>query len=109
MAMIAQQPARIPLVDPQTGLITREWMRYFQALYVRSGGAAGASSDDLSASAGISEQAALIASSSDAAGQAPAAITSAAEQDASGDLAALRAQVADLQQQVNDIKQGLMA
>ena len=30
-----------PLVDPETGLITREWLQVFSVLLVRTGGAAG--------------------------------------------------------------------
>lgn len=37
---------RVPLVDPATGLITREWYRYFYNLYTLTGGS-NASLDDL--------------------------------------------------------------
>ena len=88
-------------------------MRYFAALYARSGGATGASINDLSASAfedaGIAEQGAQLAAVGDAAGQAPTVVVHTLDPETSAELSALREQVADLQQQINDIKQGLTA
>jgi hypothetical protein len=49
MAVLIAQPARIPVVDPQTGLITREWQRYFTGLYSRVGGANGLGTMDVDA------------------------------------------------------------
>lgn len=43
------QPPRVPLTDPRTGLITREWYAFFQAQYQRVGGSDGASSAELEA------------------------------------------------------------
>jgi hypothetical protein len=31
-------PLRVPLVDPRTGLMAREWYLFFQALWLRTGG-----------------------------------------------------------------------
>jgi hypothetical protein len=47
MTQVSAQPARIPLVDPNTGLITREWMRFFEAMFIRVGGTHGQSNDEL--------------------------------------------------------------
>lgn len=35
---------RVPLVDPKTGLISREWYRFFNAIYEQLGGGTGAAS-----------------------------------------------------------------
>jgi hypothetical protein len=37
-------PLRVPLVDARTGLMSREWYLFFQALWLRTGGVSG--SDD---------------------------------------------------------------
>ena len=39
MSSIALQPPQVPFVDPNTGLITREWYRYITDVYTRIGGA----------------------------------------------------------------------
>lgn len=43
-------PPRVPLADPRTGLISREWYLFFQGVYNRIGGAEGPSTTDLSGS-----------------------------------------------------------
>jgi hypothetical protein len=35
---------RVPLVDPNTGLISREWFRFLNAIYEQLGGGTGAAS-----------------------------------------------------------------
>lgn len=40
-------PYNVPLVDPESGLINREWYLFFQAVFNRIGGTSGASPDDL--------------------------------------------------------------
>ena len=35
---------RVPIVDPKTGLISREWFRFFNAIYEQLGGGTGAAS-----------------------------------------------------------------
>jgi len=40
-------PLRTPFVDLQTGLISREWYLFLQAMFNRVGGASGPSTDDL--------------------------------------------------------------
>lgn len=40
-------PLRVPLVDDRTGLMSREWILFFQAMYLRIGGIQAFSVDDL--------------------------------------------------------------
>ena len=35
---------RVPIVDPKTGLISREWFRFLNAIYEQLGGGTGAAS-----------------------------------------------------------------
>lgn len=35
---------RVPIVDPQTGLISREWFRFINSMYEQLGGGTGAAS-----------------------------------------------------------------
>ena len=39
MSALSLQPTRVPLVDPQTGLITPQWYRFFSDTFERVGGA----------------------------------------------------------------------
>ena len=42
---VTQIPApRVPLINPDTGLMSREWFRFFNALYEQLGGGAGGAS-----------------------------------------------------------------
>lgn len=111
MAALIAQPARIPLVDPQTGLITREWQRYFAGMYQRVGGAQGDSTTDLSASAfddaGTEEQEMALYSLADASGQSPAMPASEQHAHLEAEVSQLREEVALLRQQINDIQQGI--
>ncbi len=47
MSIISPQPFRVPLVDPQTGLITPPWVRYFLQLLERVGGPDGQTNQEL--------------------------------------------------------------
>lgn len=110
MAALIAQPARIPLVDPQTGLITREWQRYFTGLYSRVGGAQGDSTTDLSASAfddaGTEEQEMALYSLGADVGQIPLLATSEQQAHLEAEVSQLREEIALLRQQINDIQQG---
>lgn len=68
-------PPRVPLTDPRTGLISREWFLFFQGVFERIGGATGESTTDLTASmfedAGIEEGKALVFNAVQDAGQNP--------------------------------------
>ena len=51
---LIQQPQRIPLVD-SNGLITREWSRFMQALYIRVGGPTAPTNNQISSSTDMFE------------------------------------------------------
>lgn len=59
MSELTRPPARIPMVDPKTGQITREWYRFLDQTFQRLGGAQGQSITELTADlhddAGIEE------------------------------------------------------
>lgn len=40
-------PLKVPVTDPQTGLMTRDWYLFFQAMFLRIGGAQAFTPDDL--------------------------------------------------------------
>ena len=45
MSNVTQIPApRVPLIDANTGLISREWFRFLNAIYEQLGGGAGGAS-----------------------------------------------------------------
>lgn len=46
-------PLRVPLVDPRTGLISREWYLFLQAIFLRIGGTTALSNEDLQLNAEI--------------------------------------------------------
>lgn len=68
-------PPRVPLADPRTGLISREWYLFFQGVYDRIGGADGPSTTDVSGSlfedAGSGETNAMLFTLEDALEQVP--------------------------------------
>jgi polyhydroxyalkanoate synthesis regulator phasin len=109
MVLIAQ-PSRIPLVDPQTGLITREWQRYFTGLYQRAGGAQGESTTDLTISAfedaGIEEMKAGLYALADTVQSAPMQAIQNQVEYLETEAAGMRAEIAALRQQIADIQQG---
>lgn len=47
MSSVNKQPVRVPLVDPATGVITREWYRFFEQMFVRVGGEVGPTNNEL--------------------------------------------------------------
>jgi hypothetical protein len=45
MPNVTQIPApRVSVIDPNTGLVSREWFRFFNAIYEQLGGGAGGAS-----------------------------------------------------------------
>lgn len=44
-------PPRVPLTDPRSGIISREWFLFFQGVFTRIGGATGPSTEDNAISA----------------------------------------------------------
>lgn len=47
MSSLNRQPPRVPMVDPKTGLITREWDRFFSDTFTRLGGAEAPTNNEL--------------------------------------------------------------
>lgn len=109
MILIAQ-PSRIPMTDPVTGLITREWSRYLAGLYSRVGGAQGESTTDLTTSqfedAGIEELKAGLYALADMAQAAPMAQAADQVQHLETQVSGLREEVAQLRAMINDMRQG---
>ena len=105
-------PPRVPFTDPNTGVITREWYLFLQGIFLRVGGATGASTSDLSASlfedAGSSETNALLFSAEQASGQLPPGVSIQLVDQLLAELAALRDQVAELTKDLDAIRQGQM-
>ncbi len=110
MALISAQPARIPLVDPGTGLITREWMKFFDAMFIRVGGTNGQSTDELTIDmhddSGIEEIKLDQYRVRDELWQLPQVVSFAESENDDGRLQALEAAVHILQQEIEAIKQG---
>jgi hypothetical protein len=111
MAQVSAQPARIPLVDPNTGLITREWMRFFEAMFIRVGGTHGQSNDELTIDmhddSGIEEIKLDQYRIRDELWTFPAQLqTQAPDVNESGRFEALEAEVAELRKQLDAINQG---
>jgi hypothetical protein len=101
-------PPRVSLVDPRTGLISREWFLFFQGVYERIGGADGSSTSDLSNSlfedAGSSETNALLFNLADETKQNPpyeAYVVEALTTELNG----LRELVSELTKEVEALKQ----
>lgn len=119
-------PPRVPLVDPKTGIVTREWYLFLLGVFQRIGGATGPSTPDLSNSlfedAGSGETNSVLFSLDQAVGQQPLfPELSATYEDqspapqAAGTVDDLRAEVAALREQLcvaettlNDLKQSIL-
>lgn len=98
-------PLRTPVVDPSSpeGLMSRDWYLFFQALWIRSGGALGSDAAELlPASDDLSHIDGLAASF----GQLPQIQPLIPVDSLAFEIAELRAQVAELLKAVQDIKQG---
>ena len=124
-------PPRVQLVDPRTGVISREWYLFFQGIFNRIGGATGESTTDIVASlfedAGSSETNALLFTTEQALSQYPAVhentvllegVSRALAQlppdtptvtveSLSAELSAVRDQVSELVKEIQSIRQGL--
>lgn len=87
----------VPLVDPRTGTMDRSWFLFFQALYSRSGGSEGQTTNDLTEAmpedSGIEEVKWQMAIDRDAANQ-------------SARIEQLEARVAQLMTEIDALKQG---
>lgn len=117
-------PPRVPLTDPRTGLMARDWYLFFQQLYDRVGGANAPSNDDLAGDlfedAGSGEVVAALYALTDAAGQepqradplwpddqTPPVTLPLCLDDQGAELSALRAQVAELTKDLEGAQSGI--
>lgn len=105
-------PLRVPVIDARTGLMSREWYLFFQAMFLRIGGANGQSNDDLLQGVpeelGAAELLALQLTASDAVAQITPPISAATVYDMLGELNSMRDQMAEVTKRLNDIQQGTM-
>lgn len=125
MSAVNKQPARVPIVDPSTGIITREWYRFFEQMFVRVGGDEEQTNTelvvDLHDDAGIEEikldsyrirdelnQLPPIQAQAEYQDQAPPGAFFTPTEDHSGRVEALEAQVQSLLIEVEALKQGLL-
>jgi len=104
-------PPRIPIADPATGSITREWYMFLRGIFDRVGGSDGMTTMDIALSmaddAGIEEVKAGLYSYMQDCGQAPVAPALTEQADPlQVAVAALEAQVAELTKAVHDLRQG---
>ena len=81
MSSLNRQPPRVPMVDPKTGLITREWDRYFSDSFTRMGGADAPTNTELDISmpedSGVAELEMLARSIDNEYGQLPPSVSAA--------------------------------
>lgn len=104
-------PLKVPLTDARTGLMSREWYLFFQAMFLRVGGTSGSTiiiNPDLlqdPPSAGV-EFLSLLSAAADAAGQVPVSIPGTTFDDLLGELRQTRDQVAELMKRIQDLQQG---
>lgn len=103
-------PSRVPVIDARTGLMSREWYLFFQAMFLRTGGTQAPDQDDLAMSAPLvnspPDLAALQTAVLDLASQSPPAIPAAAVVEAlQAEMQETRDQVAELLKTVQDMRQ----
>jgi hypothetical protein len=48
-------PLRVPVIDSRTGLMSREWYLFFQAMYLRVGGTSAPTNDDLQLTSDVND------------------------------------------------------
>jgi len=104
------QPPRVHLVDQATGLVSKEWYRYFLDLQERVGGVSAPSNSELAESApddsGIEETRAELYSLRDSLMLGPIAEPTPYEQFLETAIGDLRAQNSVMQGQIQDLNQG---
>lgn len=108
-------PLRVPLTDARTGLMSREWYLFFQALWLRSGGSIAQSNDDLlqnnATAMSSSDVLALTQSSDQDFAQAPLPPVALASDDAEhliAQLSFVRDQVSEILKALQDIQQAVV-
>lgn len=123
MSEVSKQPARVPLVDPSTGVITREWYRFFEQVFSRVGGTYSQTNNELAVDlhddAGIEETKVdvlrlrdelgvmpPVAATQDIADMAPIGAFFSPSEDPSGRIESLEAEVIRLRQEIDALRQG---
>jgi hypothetical protein len=106
-------PPRVPLTDPDTGTITREWYLFLQGVFFRIGGSTGASIPDVSASmfedAGSGETNSLLFNFQQSSSQSPPYPDLQQVVDAlENQVAQQREQLAEVVKELQAIKQGTL-
>lgn len=107
-------PPRVPLTEPNTGIITREWYLFLQGIFIRIGGSIGASTTDLSTStfedAGIEETKAALFIATQDAGQAPSIVimTADAWADLLAQISGIQDQIAELSKDIQGLRQSTL-
>lgn len=109
-AAIYFAPLRTPLIDATNGLMSRDWYLFFQALWIRSGGATNPGADD----AFVTPDAVSTSSNAEAQIYADFVALSVSPQHQpvisteaiSAEVSELSAKVAELSKQIQDLKQG---
>jgi hypothetical protein len=100
-------PLRVPVIDSRTGLMSREWYLFFQALWLRQGGSDGPSNDDIMQGIpeelGAAELLALTDSIAQAAGQVPVPIIPSID-DLLATLSALQDQLAEITKAIQGLQ-----
>lgn len=105
-------PPRVAFTDPRTGVITREWYLFLQGLFLRVGGATGASTPDVVASlfedAGSSETNAMLFEVQQALSVVPVPPDALLPDVLQAEVSELREIVAELRKELDSIKQGIL-
>ena len=106
-------PPRVPLTDPDTGTITREWYLFLQGVFIRIGGSTGSSIPDVSASmfedAGTGETNSLLFNFQQASSQNPPyPDLQQAVEALENQVAQQREQLAEFFKELQSIKQGTL-
>lgn len=99
-------PLRTPLVDARTGLMAREWYLFFQALWMRTGGATAPNSDDAFVMPAVEPDLTAFSNFAEAFGQLPQLQIPVLAEVIATELAELRALVAEQGKQIQDLRQG---
>lgn len=105
-------PPRVQLVDPRTGMISREWYLFFQGVFNRVGGADGTGTTELEASlfedAGSSETNAMLFALEQDTGQVPPTQYIDAVTALTTELSELQARMAELVKEIDALKQSVL-
>lgn len=105
-------PLKVPVTDPQTGLMTRDWYLFFQSMFIRVGGTNGTTiviNPDLlqdPPAVGTAEFTAIQLAALDALGQSPVSIPGTTFDDLLSEIRQTRDLVAELQKRIQDLQQG---